>query len=110
VREAEEILRSRGYSVGVILVESLKPYKPTAELIYKLTKGAKRILYVEEGIKNGGAAEITLGELLDLGFDLNKTEYRISAIDDNFASPSKLCDIYDFAGLSPSKLAEKMIK
>jgi 1-deoxy-D-xylulose-5-phosphate synthase len=109
VREAEKMLHDKGYSVGVILVETLKPYKPTAELIYRLTDGAKRILYVEEGIKNGGAAETTRGALLDLGFDINKTEYRIAAIDDNFASPSELCDIYDFAGLSGEKLADRMI-
>ena len=110
VREAEKMLQDKGYSVGVILVETLKPYKPVAELIHKLTDGAKRILYVEEGIKNGGAGEATRGELLDLGFDLGKTEYKIAAIDDNFASPSELCDLYDYVGLSSEKLADKMIK
>ena len=109
VREAEKMLQDKGYSVGVILVETLKPYKPVAELIYKLTEGAKRILYVEEGIKNGGAAETTRGALFDLGFDLNKTEYKIAAIDDSFASPSELCDLYDYVGLSSEKLADKMI-
>ena len=75
-----------------------------------MTEGARRILYVEEGIKNGGAAESTLTRLLGLGFDLNKTDYRIAAIDDNFASPKELCDIYDYVGLSPKKLVEKMLK
>ena len=110
VREAERILRDSGHSVGVILVESLKPYAPSAELIMKLTKGASRVLYAEEGIKAGGAAEITRGELIKLGLDLSLTDYRIAAIDDNFASPKELCDLYDYVGLSAQKLAEHMLK
>lgn len=110
VRDAEQIIKSKGYSVGTILVETLKPYKSVAKLIYKLTKGAKRLLYVEEGIKNGGAAELTLNELITLGLNPSETEYLIAAIDDNFASPKELCDIYDFVGLSPEKIVEKMLK
>ena len=110
VREAERILSDAGHSVGVILLETIKPYRPSAEIIYKLANGAKRILYVEEGIKNGGAAEITRGELISLGFDLTKTDYRILAIDDNFASPKEICDIYDYLGLTGEKIAEKMLK
>ena len=109
VREAERLLCAKGHSVGVVLVESIKPYEPTAKEIYSLTRGARRILYVEEGIKNGGAAEITLTSLLELGLDIIKTDYRICAIDDNFASPKELCDIYDYVGLSPEKLANRML-
>ena len=108
VREAEKYLSANGLSCGVILVESLKPYGPVAEVILKFTKGAKRVLYVEEGIKNGGAAEITLTELLSRGFDICKTDYRIAAIEDSFASPDVNCDLYDFVGLSVGKIAEKM--
>ena len=108
VREAEKYLSANGLSCGVILVESLKPYGPVAEVILKFTKGAKRVLYVEEGIKNGGAAEITLTELLSRGFDICKTDYRIAAIEDSFASPDVNCDLYDFVGLSVEKIAEKM--
>jgi 1-deoxy-D-xylulose-5-phosphate synthase len=110
VRGAENILRDKGYSVGVILVESLKPYGPTAEAIMRLTQGATRILYAEEGIRAGGAAEITRGELIRLGLDLNKIDYRIAAIEDNFASPKELCDLYDYVGLSAEKLADHMLK
>ncbi|MBR5143725.1 MAG: hypothetical protein IKW53_01630, partial [Clostridia bacterium] len=57
---------------------------------------------------NGGAAEITREELILCGMDMGKTEYRIAAIDDSFASPVTICDLYDFAGLSAEKLADKM--
>ena len=32
--------------------------------------------------------------------------YKVAAIDDNFLIPGELCDIYDYAGLSPLRLAE----
>ena len=70
--------------------------------------GAKRVVYAEEGIRNGSAAEITRAELISLGLDLSKTEYRIAAIEDNFASPDTPCDLYDYVGLSKEKLRDKM--
>lgn len=110
VAGAADILRSEGMKVGIILVETLKPYDRTAAVLFKLISSAKRVVYAEEGIKNGGAAEITLSELLSQGLDLTKTDYRIAAIEDNFASPESPCDLYDYVGLSPEKIAEKMRK
>ncbi len=107
---ASDILKAEGKSVGVILVETIKPYDKCAKIIYNLISSAKRVVYAEEGIMNGGAAEITYRELLDLGFDNSKTEYKIAAIDDCFASPDKPGDLYDYLGLSPEKLAELMKK
>lgn len=108
VMAAAKLLRKEGMSVGVILVETLKPYNSVAKTILPLIKGARRVLYAEEGIKNGGAAEITREELILCGMDICATEYRIAAIDDNFASPTELCDLYDYVGLTAEKLAEKM--
>lgn len=108
VCEAEKILKSDGIDAGVILIETLKPYNSVAKAIFKMISSAKRVLYVEEGIKNGGAAEITREELISLGLDMSRVEYKIAAIDDNFASPTDKCDIYDFVGLSEKNLVEKM--
>jgi 1-deoxy-D-xylulose-5-phosphate synthase len=105
---AADILRGEGMNVGVILLESLKPYGRVADKLLPLILSARRVVYAEEGIKNGGAAEITREELVLRGFDQSRTEYRIVAIDDNFASPKNICELYDFIGLSPEKLAEKM--
>ncbi|MBO7196766.1 MAG: 1-deoxy-D-xylulose-5-phosphate synthase [Clostridia bacterium] len=110
VASAADTLRKEGMSVGIILVESLKPYGAVAKAILPMIAGAKRVLYAEEGIRNGGAAEIMREELILCGMDLGATEYRIAAIDDNFASPSSPCDLYDYVGLSADKLAEKMKK
>ena len=102
------MLRDDGMRVGVIVVETLKPYCAVAKEILTLASSAKRILYAEEGIRNGGAAEITRDELISLGLDISSVEYKISAINDNFASPTTKCDLYSFVGISAEKLVEAM--
>ena len=106
--KASDILRAQGMDVGIIIVETLKPYRGVCKIISALIKDSRRVVYVEEGIKNGGAAEITREELINLGVDFTYLDYRIAAIDDCFASPEALCDIYDYVGLSPERLAEKI--
>ena len=110
VSGAADILRREGIDVGIILVETIKPYTKAARVIYDLVKDASSVVYAEEGIKNGGAAEITLAHLVDIGIDLGKTKYEIAAIEDNFASPEEKCDLYDYVGLSPERLADRMRK
>lgn len=103
VLEASYILAKDGIESGIVLLERLKPYESVKERLMPMLLSAERIVFVEEGIKNGGAAMI-FGELIrDVVED-----YRIAAIDDNFASPKDKCDLYDFVGLSPEKIAEKM--
>lgn len=109
VSSAADILRREGKEVGIILLETIKPYDPVVDRLLPIIQSASVVLYAEEGIMNGGAAEITYRELSQRGFDFNKTKYIISAIDDNFASPSSPCDLYDYVGLSAKKLAKKMI-
>ena len=106
--ESADLLRADGMRVGVVVVETLKPYSAVAGKLLSLVSSAKRVVYAEEGIKNGGAAEITREELISLVFDTTRTDYRIAAIDDNFASPNSLCDLYDYVGLSEEKLKDLM--
>ena len=108
VLSAADILRERGLSVGVVAIENIKPYRPTAELLVPLLKGARRIVFAEEGIKNGGAAMIYSDTLSELGLDLSGHRYGIAAIDDDFVSPTEPCDLYEYAGLSPELLARRM--
>lgn len=109
VIKAADFLRSKGIDVGIMLTEIIKPYDNITEAIMPLCGKTKRILYVEEGIENGGAAVLTMNSLRKHGFDFSETEYRIAAIDDDFVSPGAPCDIYDYAGLSPRKLVDKML-
>lgn len=108
VVKAEQILRERGVSSGIILVEKIKPYSEPVEAIKNLISGAKHAIYVEEGIKNGGAAMITRSMLGESGFDFAKTKFDIVAIDDDFATPDKICDLYDYAGLSANRIIKNI--
>jgi len=109
VVRAEDILLSRGILAGVAVVEKIKPYAEAVNTLLPILKRGKRVVYAEEGIKQGGAAENTLCELIRLGFDTSSTDFIISAIDDNFASPRTPCDLYDYLGLSPERLSEAML-
>ncbi|MBQ8719699.1 MAG: 1-deoxy-D-xylulose-5-phosphate synthase [Clostridia bacterium] len=109
VLEARDIAVARGESVGVILVESIKPYADAVDKIYPLVRGAERIIYVEEGIKCGGAAMISRSELYERHPDL-KSRFDIIAIDDSFASPTEPCELYSYLGLSAEKIAERILE
>ncbi len=109
VSSAKDILLSRGVRSGIIIAEQIKPNKELALLLLKLASKTERILYAEEGIKQGGAAEALLTSLVEHNFDLGTTKFAIAAIDDNFASPEELCDLYDHVGLSPEKLAKRIL-
>lgn len=110
VLRAESIVKEQTrLRVGTVLLEVLKPYPIVARSILPYIKGARRIVFCEEGIKSGGAAMLLREELIKLGFDMSRCEYIIAAIDDNFASPDTPCELYDYLGLSPEKLADKMI-
>ena len=104
--DAVMMLSDMGIDAGVVLVERIKPYEISVREIFECIKNAKRIIYVEEGIKNGGAAMITKEMLQEEGFDLGKSGFDIVAIDDNFVIPEKICDIYDFAGFTAERLAK----
>lgn len=107
VIKARDILRAEGKQVGIILIEMLKPYDKVAQMIFPYINSAKRIVFAEEGIRNGGAAMLFGDELKKKQFIPFDCEYVIAAIDDNFASPCTECDLYDFVGLSPEKLADR---
>ena len=109
VLKATKLLHEKGIDAGIVLVETIKPYDKVAEIISGIISSARRVIYVEEGIENGGAGQITREKLTKLGA-LKNTEYSIIAIDDNFASPTEICDIYDYVGLSSEKIAEEMLK
>lgn len=107
VISAFEILKERGISVGVVLLEILKPYDDAARRVLPYIINSERVLFCEEGIRCGGAGMILSDELSLLGFD-SASKYRIRAIEDNFASPTSMCDLYEYLGLSADKLADAM--
>lgn len=98
VLEAESILAAEGISCGTLLLETLAPYEATAECLRPYLANADRVIFVEEGIKNGGAGMI-LSSLLP------EKKITVAAIENGFAKPTAPCDLYDFHGLSSEKLA-----
>ena len=104
VIDAKKILEDRGIEAGILLVEQIKPYDNAVNFIKALVSEGSHLVYVEEGVKNGGAAMITRDSLLEAGV-LGNVQFDIAAIDDGFATPTELCDLYDFVGLSAEKLA-----
>ena len=106
---AKSLLKEDGIESGIMILETLTPCEGLIENLKKILSRSECVLIAEEGIKNGGLG-VTLYNLLgESGFDHTKTKIKIAAIDGNFASPSEICDLYSYVGLSANKLYE-MIK
>ncbi len=106
---AENILKKKRIETGIILIERLKPYEHLAFEIQKYISSAKKIVFIEEGIRYGGAGMLLFDALNKVGIKI-KAEYIHLAIDDNFASPTEPCELYSYLGLSSDKIAEKIIE
>ena len=103
---SKEILAKMQIKVGILALECLKPYEKAVSFISERLTNTRHILFVEEGIKNGGAAMICRDMLYGCGY-LEGRKMEILAVEDNFASPKTPCDLYGYLGLSPEKIAEK---
>ncbi len=97
-RILSEALKACGLleNCGVILLERLKPYEITAESVMKaLPASVKTVIFLEEGIKNGGAGMI-LREKLHLNDDCR---YIHLGIDDLFDTDKVSGNIYEDFGI-----------
>ena len=101
VLRAEALLKQKGVFCGTLLLEALAPYSVTADRIRPYLFEGQRVIFVEEGIKNGGAGMILASLLSDL------VKIEVAAIEDGFAKPTAPCDLYDFVGLSADRLAAR---
>ncbi len=110
VIKAKELLCAKGIDCGIIILEKLKPIDYFTDGILPILKGAKNVIFVEEGIKNGGVGMIFENMLRSFDFSPTEFKYKISAIDDSFVSPMEICNLYDYAGISAEKLAKKMME
>ncbi len=83
-------------SCGVIIVEQLKPAKPICGVLNSiLPKGVKNVIFLEEGIKNGGAGMI-FGQDISLP---DNCRYIHLGIDDVFDTPLATGNIYSDFGI-----------
>jgi len=103
---AKDLLREKGITVSVILLEELKPYDQTAKEIARLIPPGVPVLFAEEGIFDGGASMILSERLAE---NLSPAPpVRILAIRDQFASPDAPCDLLGWLGLDAAGIAESV--
>lgn len=93
-------------SCGVILIEQLKPVKPICDVLNGiLPKGVRKVIFLEEGIKNGGAGMVFSKEMsLPKG-----CSYVHLGIDDVFDTPLATGDVYSDFGIGGSDIV-KIVK
>ncbi len=106
---AADELMGEGLSVGIILLEMLKPYGESAELVKNsLPENVKGVLFLEEEIRSGGMGmnlcDKLRGYFLQMGI-----MYDILATDDSFVSHTeKGRSIYDMAGVGRNDICKKL--
>ena len=100
--DAADKLRARGIPCGVILLETLKPYEVVADRVAQLLPAdAAAVVFLEEGIRSGGAGMLTFDMLARRHEALmaNK-KTAVVAIDDNFVIPTQKESIRRTAGIT----------
>ena len=97
-------LREGGLPVGMILLETLKPYDETAKKLSEILPESVPTVFLEEGVYAGGAGMLTFDALNAIRPDL--TRRRILAVKDTFASPTVLTDLYDYCGISRTSVMQ----
>ncbi|MBR5538629.1 MAG: 1-deoxy-D-xylulose-5-phosphate synthase [Clostridia bacterium] len=110
--KAAEKLRSQGYPTGIILLETLKPYSvPAARIASLLPENPCAVLFMEEGIKNGGAAMLTFDTLYEKHPDIMANKRTgILAINDTFAERKQDESVLRTAKISSNDALRAMVK
>ncbi len=107
VLKAKERLAERGITVSVILLEELKPYDDVARKLAAILPSGVPVVFVEEGIYDGGASMILSERLREIGQPIPPIS--ISAIRDQFASPNEPCDLLGSLGLDAAGIADAVL-
>ena len=103
IRQLNRELKEKGITVSVILLEELKPYDQTAVKLASMIPEGVPIVFVEEGIYDGGASMI-LSERLSEYYEKTPPT-RILAIPDHFAAPDRPCDLLAWLGLDAAGIS-----
>lgn len=108
---AADKLKKQGIECGVILLETLKPYTmPAAKIAELLPASPAAILFLEEGIKNGGAGMLTFDALYARHTKVMENKRTaILAIDDNFAVQTQEESVYRTAKISANDCLRTMV-
>jgi deoxyxylulose-5-phosphate synthase len=95
--KAKEALQKEGVFVGILLLEILKPYDTLAEKLLPYLSDAPRLLFLEEGIYDGGAGMLLFDRLTGAGVT---APHKILAVRDHFAIPDKREDYRSFSHIA----------
>ena len=106
IKAAEE-LGNKGISVGIILLEMLKPYDESARLVIEaLPQGVRGVLFLEEEIRSGGMG-MNLLDKTSRFLEENEIRARILATDDDFVeSVEKGSNIFAAAGVDANSIVK----
>ena len=105
--KASEEMRANGASVGIILLEMLKPYGETAKRIARLLpEKTCGVVFLEEEIRCGGMGSILSEQMVRDGW-ISPNQIRILALEDSFVEKRSAGQtIYDAAGLGVEQICE----
>ncbi len=102
---AEALLRSQKISAGCILLEKLKPYEECAARIEALLGDEiEAVVFVEEGIYDGGASMILTDRMKDF-LEKGNVRTAINAIYDHFVRTEQVSDLLADCSLRGEDLA-----
>ncbi len=102
--EAKKKLEADGISVGIVLLEMLKPYEETARQLSSLVSHRTNLIFLEEGIQSGGMG-MNLASRMEQEYGIPNDRIRILAIDDSFVEKSHADKtIYDAAGIGAADI------
>lgn len=113
VREAlaaKALLAEKGFCLGVVLLEKIKPYGAVAAAVaHLLPKTECRVVFLEEEIRAGGMGMLLSDELA--GYDVMKNKKtRILALEDGFAMDTVNASALALAGLDAHGIADAFLK
>ncbi len=105
--KAKDRLREEGISVGIILLEKLKPYEEVADRICELLPTTDcRLIFLEEEIRSGGMG-MHLADQMIRRHGLSADGYQILAVEDSFVEKREIGQsIYDAAGIGCEQILQ----
>lgn len=114
VKEAMQVqkrLKERDISVGIILLEVLKPYDILADRLLKaLPENDCKILFLEEEIQSGGMG-MNLSLEMIRRHGLASDSFEILAVDDSFVERRSVGQtIYEAAGVDATKIETAVLR
>lgn len=102
--EAKQSLAERNIDITVLKLNRVKPIDPEA---VRLAGGFKKIYFFEEGILNGGAAQVFETALVKSGYS---GKYDITAIDDTFVQQAAMQSTLAKLGFDAQAMIQRIEK